>query len=59
MDIIMYLNMQGEVITISIKPRLSFVRGKESMVHTVSACAKILRNPGNSDSYAKYHIYIH
>ena len=41
----------------SLEPRLSFVGGKESLEHTVCACAKIPRNPGNSDSSVKYHVY--
>ena len=33
----------------SLEPKAHFrVEGKESLVHTVCACAKIPRNPGNS-----------
>ena len=41
----------------SLEPRLCFVGGKESLVHTFCACAKIPTNPGNSDSSVKYHVY--
>ena len=35
----------------SLEPKLSFVGGKESLVHTVCTCVKISRNPGNLDSF--------
>ena len=41
----------------SLEPRLSFMGGKKSLVHTVCACVKIPRNPGNLDSSIKYHVY--
>ena len=37
----------------SLEPRCCFMGGKESLLHTVCACAKI---PRNSDSSIKHHI---
>ena len=47
----------ADMLIHSLEPRLSFVGGKESLVHTVCACAKIPRTLGNSDSSVKYHVY--